>query len=191
MFLGENFLESNQSHTSFGWYSSCSKIPILWEGLIGSIASNTFVMSLMVINPIAIGIQISLFMKKRQLQKQRADGIMVITYNRDGVSISSRARDQTSCHKLWRYNRTVVSPQASLCSFLISACFVLVQGTLYFGIGNSGPSLFSQFITFTTFPQQFFLCTFIETIFSPTLRNSLPDFIPCFRRGPAYHVVNV
>lgn len=191
MLLGENFLDSNKSHTSFGWYSSCSKIPILWEGLTGSIANNVFALSHMLIISIAIGTQILLSMRKRQLEKQRADGIMDIIYNRDGVSISRRAPDQTSCRKLWRYNRTVVAPQASLSSFLISISYVLLQGTLFFNIGNSGPPLFSQFIFFTTFSQQFFLYTFIETIFSPTLRNSLPDFIPCFRRRPVYQVVNV
>ena len=116
---------------------------------------------------------------------------MVITYNRDGVTISRRSPDQPSCHKLWKHNRTVVSPKASLLSFLLSMHIVLLNGFFLSNLGPSGPTIYGQLINFLSFCILFFLYSFIEAIFSPTLRSSLLDVFTCYRRRRAYHVVNV
>ena len=191
MLLGENFCNSNEFHTIFIWHSSCRKIPIHWEESNWSVYYNVHAVSGMILIFIAFGTQIALFKRKRQLEKLRADGIMVINYNRDGVTISRRTPDQLSCQKLWRHNRTVVTPKASFLSFLLSLV-TLLSDVFFFYLGpsgESGPSIYWQLHLYIIFGRHFFLHSFIETIFSPSLLNTLTDVLPCRRR--AYHVVNV
>ena len=156
-----------------------------------SISYNFFGLSNLLYISISFLSQIALYIRQRQLEKQRADGIMVITYNRDGVTISRRSPDQPSCHKLWKHNRTVVSPKASLLSFLLSMHIVLLNGFIFSNLGPSGPTIYGQLFNFLSFCILFFLYSFIEAIFSPTLRSSLLDVFTCYRRRRAYHVVNV
>ena len=179
----------NEPHTSFILYSSCSKIPMIWQELTGSLFNNVFALSHIVVILFGFGTHIALLLSQRQLKKHIADGIVIITYNMDSVTVSRRTPDLPSCHKLFRHHRTVVAPQASFLSFLLNLLIVMILGIFFFFMGPSGPPLWQQFFLFTTHSMHFFLFNFIETICSPKLRNSLMDFCPCRRRQ--YNVVNV
>ena len=187
--LGESILDSNQSHTSSAWGSCCSKRPIHWEEFARTIVNNVCSLSLLTCVCITFVVQILLVIRRRQLEKQVADGIMVVIYNMDGVSISRRTPDQLSCQKLQRHNRMVVTPQASSISFMMSLLVILLQGKIFHFMGPRGLPIYVQFLVFSTFSQVFFLYTFLETILSPTLRNSLTDVFPQWRRQ--YLVVHV
>ena len=181
--LGEMLLDSNTLHTSLFWYSSCSKIDILWEKCNTSIIYNIFSISSTVILSITIIAHILLLVRLRQLRKKTSEGIMVITYNLDGVLISRRNEDSSSCKKLWRYERTAVTPQASLSSFILGLVDLLHQLTLFHFSVSSGLPPWAQFLMFTAFSQIFFLYNLIETVFSPNLRNSLIDFFSSRRHA--------
>ena len=197
--LGEHhglFLNYHESQTSLLWYSSCSKIPIIWEDVERSIFNTVIGLSHMALVSFTIGTQIAIFIRQRQLEKQKADGIMLTIYNRDGVTISRRSSDKPSCHQLSRHYRSVVTPQASFLSFLIIfTYYLLCHSLLFFPIifssemGASGPRILGEGLFFLLPSVMFFLYLLIETICSPTLRNSLSDVFPCRRR--AYHVINV
>ena len=190
------FLNYNESHTSLIWYSSCSKIPILWEEFEETLFNTVIGLSHMAVVSITIFIQIAIFIRQRQLEKQKADGIFLIIYKRDGVTISRRSSDQPSCHKLSRHNRSVVTPRASFMSFIIIFSYYLLISLIgvpwrwnLLKMGASGPSILGEGLVFLLPSVMFFLYLFIETICSPTLRNSLSDVFPCQRS--AYHVVNI
>ena len=183
MLLGENFLDSNKSHI---FYSSCSNVPLLWEEFTGSIYYIVFSLSQLTIVSITFATQIAIVIRRKQLEKQRADETMVVTYNKDGATISRSNPDQPSCHRLWRHNRTVVTPLASLLSHLFRLLILLLAICCHYG--PSGLQVVEQLIISTTFCTLFFLYSFIETICSPTLRNSLIDLFVCFRDQCAYRV---
>ena len=185
--FGESSLSSEQSLTC----SFCSKIPILWAEFNGSIVKSMFYLSHFACNFLTFVTQILVIKRRRQLEKQRAEGIMMVTYSKDGVTISRRFPHEQSCHKLSRHNRTVVTPRASLVSFLFSFHTYLVGGIQYYIMGHSGLPLIIHFLIFTTFSQLFFLHSLIETAFSPNLRNSLTDLLPCWRREYPVIVINV
>ena len=171
MLLGEDFLSSNESHTSHIFYSSCSKTPFVWKG----VSETRLVMGLSQITLITVSLvtHLLLFIRQRQLQKLKNAGVMIEMQNSDGIKVSRRSSDLQTKTKLWRHNRTVVTPEASLFSFLAS--LVVFSVRIYNHIHNqSGPSTFGRFLAFSHFLQLFFLCNMIETIFSPTLRSTLP-----------------
>ena len=189
MLLGEKFLDSNTLYTSLFWYSSCSKTAILWEEFNTSIAYNMFSVSSIAIVSITIIAHVLLFVRHRQIRNKRSEGRMVVVYNSDGVLISRRNEDLTSCQKLWSHERSVVTPQASLFSFIYRLVCILHQGTLYHINGPSGLPPWAQFLIFTIFSQVFVIFNLIETVFSPNLRNSLIDFFSS--RSYAFNTVNV
>ena len=177
--VGENVHNSNEFHTSFIFYGFCSKTHISWEESTWSYI--LLIASRCVIVFVTFGAQIALIKKQKELEKQRTEGIMVTIYSKDGVTISRRAPDKTSCRKLGKYNRTVVTPKASFISFLYNAiCFF---GSSFFYLGPSGPSIMGQFAIYVTFCVLFFLHSLIETIFSPTLSNTLIRFFLCHRKA--------
>ena len=189
MLLGEDFLTASESHTSHIYYSCCSKTPFAWKGVMGT----RLVLSLsqMLLIAASFVTQMLLLIRKRQLVKLEAAGIMVDMEMSDGTKISRRSSDLETKSKLWRHNRTVVTPIASLFSFLASLVVFFVR--IYFHVKitrlNLPPSTISQFLAFGPFLQLFFLCNMLETMFSPTLRNTLSNFVQ-FSRG-TYHVINV
>ena len=127
MLLGEKFLDSNTMGTSLFWYSSCSKIKILWKEFNTSIPYNMITISSIAMVAITIIAHILILVRHRQLRKKKAEGIMVEIYNLEGVVISRRKENSTSSRKLWRHDRTAVTPQASLFSFMqfstLDLCF--------------------------------------------------------------------
>ena len=179
--VGDNFFNAVKSRTLFNNFGSC----LLWEHSPFSYDS-LIVLSLSLVLFTSV-IQIVLFFKHRQLEKQRARGIMVVTYNRDGVTISSRSVDQPLCRKLSNFNRTVVTPKASFLAFLSNLLRVFIHILIYKIEGppsdRSDPSIFTQFIIYLEFCVLFFIFTLIETIFSPTLLNTLIDYMPCHRQA--------
>ena len=189
MLLGDHFINSNGSHTILFWQSCCYKIKMLWEDSIQSISYNVNSPIVFLITLLTLFTCIALYFKKRQLENQRIDqlrGIEIVSFSGEGVTMSRRSPDQPPATRqiLWKHYRTVVSPKASFVLFLTKLVVVIPHIALYFQgfVDPSGPPLFGQFFAFIVFCKAFFLVTLIETIFSPTLRNSLTDFVPCCRQ---------
>ena len=185
MSVGESFFNENklnESHSSFKYvyYSTCNT----WEELPLSIGIS-FVMILL-FYLFTFGIQITLYFKQRQLQKERESGIIVITYNNDGVKISRRCADKLLGRKLVNYDRTVVSPKASFWVFLSNVLRSSLHTLLLLIDGSSDPSIVSQFVVllnYLDFCVLFFLFPLIETYFSPILLNTIIDYIPWHNRA--------
>ena len=175
--IGEVYLNSNESHTSFFWYSSCSKVP--WGAEAWSYGMQMVIG--ISITFITFGLNIALFVRKRQLETIRAEGIMVVKYNHDGVTISRRKEDEPSSRKLKNFNRTVVTPKASFILFLSNALDYFILTFIH-----SVLPVFGELFYFLTFSYIFCFTTLIETIFSPCLRNSIIVIFPYHR--PAYAV---
>ena len=175
--IGEVYLNSNESHTSFFGYSSCSKVPWGEEAWSYDMQMVTGILIIC----ITFGLNIALFVRKRQLETIREEGIMVVHYSHDGVTISRRKEDEPSSRKLRNFNRTVVTPKASFILFLTNALDYFILTFIH-----SSLPLFGELVYFLTFSYIFFFNTLIETIFSPCLRNSIIDIFPC--RRPAYAV---
>ena len=187
MLLGEDFLASSESHTSHIYYSWCSKTPFAWKGVMGSRLVLSLSQTLLIAGSLVT--QLLLFIRQRKLKKLEAAGIMVDMEMSDGTKISRRCSDLEAKSKLWRHSRAVVTPEASLFSFLASLVVFFTRLHFHLNLSKSGPSTVSRFLAFGPLLQLFFLCNMIETIFSPTLRNTLSNFVQ-FSRG-TYHVINV
>ena len=173
MSLGERFLYT--TNHSFKYYGLCSfqEDPL-------SLCIHFMLMIFFVL--FTFGIQITLFFKQRQLKKERASGIMIITYNNDGVTITRRCADESLGRKLINFNRTVVSPKASALVFLSNVLRVCLHILLYSIDGSSDPSFVTQFAVYVEYCVLFFLFTLIETYFSPILFNTIIDYIPWYNR---------
>ena len=184
MMIGEGYFNFNESHTSFFWYSFCSKTP--WGAEAWSYEMQ-MVTGISVIF-ITFGLNIALFERKRQLETIRAEGIMVVNYSHDGVTISGRKEDEPCCRKLNNFNRTVVTPKASFILFLANSLYDCILIFIHLNETSSGPPVFGELLYFLTFSNLFFVNTLIETIFSPGLRNSIIYIFPCHRRAYAVTV---
>ena len=121
---------------------------------------------------ITLTTHILIFYRVRELEKERAGGIMVVNYQRDGVTISKRGPDLQTSKKLWMYSRTVVSPKASLISFIFNILFKTIIAYLTFNYG----------LRFQSIQRVMVLChlfcflPFIEAMFSPCLRENCPSY---------------
>ena len=190
----ENVFKFYESHTPFVYYSSCSKTPIIWKPSWKlEMISWSYIINIIVhllICPLAFYIQYMLFKKHKQLEKQRAEGIMVTIYNQDNVIIQKRSPDKETGRKLTNFFRTVVTPTASFLSSLILFLQYVLHGYIFFSMGTSGPQVWGQFAINLRLFVHFFLHSLTETIFSPTVQRTLIDVIPC-RRRDVYPVVTV
>ena len=142
MLLGEDFFNTNEFHTSLILYSSCSKIPVR-RGYFRGLGVTYFVFTFGHYACFTLTL-ISLFLcfrRQRQLEKQKFEGIMVVNYHKDGVTISKRSSDLQSCRKLLKHYRTVISPQASLISFITSISIYLIWAFFFFTMDPSGSSV--------------------------------------------------
>ena len=133
---------------------------------------------------ITVVTHILLFNRLRHLEKKRAEGIMVITYHRDGVTISRNSPDLLTNKKLWKHNRTVVSPKASLMSFILSIPFRIALGFLF-----SNNYITVHLVQTMSLCHHFFFYNLVESLFSPALRTSLSQMLPWYQK--AHHVLNV
>ena len=186
MLLGEDFLNSEDLNTSHILYSSCSKIPLFPGNFRGSIVYIVFIVSHIVCLFVTFISQILCFLCQRKLEKERDEGIMVVIYNADGVTISRRGPNLETSRKLQNFFRSVVSPKASFISLIYGLSNYFLG---FFLLLTTESSLVLDILLFSFFSQFFFFHPLIETIYSPTLLNSFIDFFPCSRR--TYHVVNV
>ena len=174
--LGESFLYT--THSPFKYFGACS-FPEESPALDIQFALMIFFVLF------TLGIQITLFFKQRQLWKERTSGILVVTYNNEGVTISRRCADESLGRKLINYDRTVVSPKASFWVFLSNALRVLIL-VLVFSIEDcttSDPSIILQFYVYVDLCVHFFLFTLVEHYFSPILFNAIFDYIPWHNRA--------
>ena len=187
--LVESRLDTNESHSLHIFYSFCSKKHILWKEFQGSSANKMFAVTQMTLMALTFISQIFLFIREKQLEKQRREGIMVVTYNMDGVTISRRGPNIGLNGKLWRHNRTAVTPKASLFSFLVSLMSHLLRLYFILSICPSGLPIFGQIIFCLHFCYLFLIDSLIETIFSPKLYKSLSDFF--LRSNRSYRVTDV
>ena len=110
-----------------------------------SLAYNIFNVSSIAIISVTAFTHILLHRKHKQLKKQMADGTMVVIYNKDGASISRRAEDKLLHRKLWRYERTVVTPKASQLSFIVRLLGIPFSGILFLAASSSGLPPWAQF----------------------------------------------
>lgn len=174
----------NESHSSLKYYKygSCTFSEKL------SLSLNIHIVLSLLIVLVTFGIQITLFFKQRKLKNERELGIMVVTYNNNGVTISRRSANQSLGRKLINYDRTVVSPKGSFLVFVSNALRVLILMLLFFIQGSSYPSIVLQFEAYVEFCVFFVLFPLIETIFSPTLSYTMIDYITLHRRA---YTVNV
>ena len=182
MSASENFYQFNESHTQFVLYSSCFKIPIIWKLEMVSWSYIVITIFHSLICPFALYIQYMLFKKQNQLEKQKAEGIMVVIYNQENVTIQKRSPDAETVRKLTNFHRTVVTPKASFLSFLLLFLYYSLNGFFLYNMGTSGPQVLEQFIINLTLFVHFFLQSLTETIFSPTVLRTLINVIPCQRR---------
>ena len=170
--LGERFLYT--THYSFKYYGLCS----FWEE---SLALGIYFALVIFFVLFTFGIQITLFFRLRKLKKEKASGIMLVTYNNNGVTISRRCADESIGRRLINFDRTVVSPKASFWVFLSKALLVLLLLFLKEG-STSDPSIVLQFVVYVDFCVHFFLFTLMEHYFSPILFNTIIDYIPWHNR---------
>ena len=178
---GENFYRFEESHTQFVFYSSCSKTPIVWKL---EMVSWSYIVSMIVHSLICLltfYTQYMLYKKHKQLVKQRAEGIMVMNYNQDNVTIQKRSPDKETGRKLTNFYRTVVTPSSSFLSFLLLTLRYSLHGYIFFSMGTSGPQVWGQYTINLTLFVHFFLHSLTESIFSPSVRRSLINFIPGHR----------
>ena len=186
--LGDYFTNSSKSHTVLVWQSCCYKIPMLWEESNWSISYNVTYKLIFFysITFITICTHILSYIRKRQLEKQRTDQqqeTMIVSFTGEDVAILREGLDRppglASGQQIWRHYSTVVSPKASFLVFLLRLLLVLpLSFHHYKGQSLSDPPLAGQFLIFLIFCMVFFLTTSIETIFSPTLSNSLSNIFP-------------
>ena len=167
---------------------SCAKMPkwilveqersLPWSFIIGNIV--------LVFG--GLGIHFAIFLKQRHLERKQAEIDYVITFNKSEVQIVRKSK-QTSDSMLWRFRRNVISPLGSFSSFLACVVYNLLGAYIFFSRTPSGPSILAELLLFSVHGVYFFCVNFIESIFSPTLRNSLINVIPWLRHE--YHTVVV
>ena len=187
MLLGENYHNFNEQHTSFGWASLCSKKSWLGQKKDGPWSYDIHVVTTLLCFIITLATYVAVFVMKKHLETLKAEGVMTITYNQEGVTISRRKPDNPTIFKLRNYNRTVVVPRASFLLFLLNVFNYILQAMMYYL--DLATTIWGHSFVFFIPCRLFLFDILIATIFSPSLRNTLIDMFPWHRR--TYHVVNV
>ena len=196
MLLGEN-LFADEDFTTMLFYSYCSRISCSWQKMKNDIGIGHLIGSIVTYCVIGLGFQLAIFVREKQIEKQQTARVWSVSYNNNnGVRIASSdsnsnisttsSSSNSNVRVLWKHHRNVISPYASLVSFLVCQVYALVIIYLFLEIGPLGPAVFFQFLHFIIFFLFFFPLSLIETVFSPTLLDSL---IPCRKRK--YQAVTV
>ena len=167
--LGENFLDDYRV-LECDWTK--------YEGLISFL--KLFALLYGVLAFISLVTHILLFFRVRGLEKKKAEGIMVVNYSCDGITITRRGPDLQTSKKLWKHGRTVITPKASCISFIFN---VLVRSLLLFLLFNIDITL--HLMQVMALCHNFFLCNLVEVIFSPSLKQNFPSY------QNRFHVLNV
>ena len=161
--LGENILDN---YRVSAFLCGCD-----WDKFEGLIFCKLVALSYGLLTFTSLVTHILLFYRVRELEKKKAEGIMVVNYHRDGVTISKRGPDLKTCKKLWKHSRSVVSPKASCISFIFN---VLGRMLLFYLLFNFDITL--HLIQILILCHHFFLCNLVEAIFSPSLSQNLPSY---------------
>ena len=169
--VGENLLlgEYDSSIT----YSNCARFHIF----LGCYCYVLFGIVQSAIALLNLFVQIAVFMRQKQLSKQSPN--WVVMYCENGVRFEKKMPN--TARVLWKHNRNVVSPFGGFVAHSVSIIFHGIMAHMYFDLGPSGPPIIGQFLFFSKNSVYFFGLNFIETMCSPTLRNSLCEFILCWR----------
>ena len=172
MQVGDSFLLNEYDSSII--HRSCAKIPkwiLVEQSLIAY--SNSYVMYVIVaVTFVGLGLQFAIFLKQRQLERQQSIPDYSVTYNAGEVKIIQKSKQLSNCI-LWRFRRSVISPLGSFLSFLASAVYNLLRVYILLSITPSGPSVLSELYLFSVHGVYFLCLNLIESICSPTLRNSL------------------
>ena len=107
---------------------------------------------------VGLGMQMAVFIKHRQLEKKQSVVEWTVRRRAGGDIVIEKVKNRI----LWKHQRNVVSPMGSFLSFLAYNIY---------GVFVSGSGL--PILVLSCHGIYFFCLNFIETIFSPTLRNSL------------------
>ena len=129
---------------------------------------------------VGLGLHFAIFLKQRQLERRQSDPDYSVTYNGGDVKITWKTK-QPFNRILWRARRNVISPLGSFSSFLVSAIYNLIHAYILLYITQSGPSVLGELHLFLIHSVYFFCLSLIESICSPTLRNSLINIMPWSR----------
>ena len=177
--VGDNFLFNEYDSSII--HMSCAKMPkwILVEESI-LVYYNLYMVGHTVVTFVGFGIQIAIFRKQKQLERQQSVVLCSVSYNTIDVKII-RKINQSSNRKLWRFRRNVISPLGSFLSFQAGVVYNLLVSLLYFKISPSDPPIIAELLIFSVHDVYFFCLNLIESLCSPPLRNSLIDVIPWLR----------
>ena len=129
---------------------------------------------------VGLGLHFAIFLKQRQLERRQSVADYSVTYNAGDVKIIWKNK-QPSNRILRRSRRSVISPLGSFSSFLASAVYNLLRTYIALSITPSGPTVLGELHVFSVHSVYFFSLNLIESICSPTLRNSLIDIMPWSR----------
>ena len=180
-----HYFTPHMPYLSHAYISSCTKTPILWKDDWISmpnaipISSFNFIMCF-----IGLGLQSAIFIKLKQVElqaNQRYNETGVVSFGTEtGVIITiSRLHSQPSSRTIFRHRRNLISPIGGCASFIFREIWFLFITFYRFHTSSSGPPIGFDILIFVSPSVDFFLLNLIETVFSPTLRNSLFDLI-CF-----------
>ena len=180
MLVGEN-LFSYEDYTTMLFYSYCSRISCSWQKMADGIGIGHLIGSIGTFCVVGLGLQLAIFVRESQIEKQQTARVWSVSFNNNnGVRISSADSNSnismtsnSTSRVLWKHHRNVISPYASLVSFLVCQVYALVIIYLFLEIGPLGPAVIFQFLHFIIFCIFFFVLSLIETAFSPTLLDSL------------------
>ena len=165
--------------------SCCTKTPIRWKENWISMPNAICIFSFnSMMCLIGLGLQSAIFIKLKQVElqlNQPSNHTWVISYDTEnGANVTnSRLQSQPSSRRMLRHRRNLISPIGSCVSFIVMQIWYLFVTYYLFHITSSGPPIGFYILLFVSPSMDFFLLNLIETVLSPTLRNSLFDLI-CF-----------
>ena len=178
--LGDNYFSDENTATA-PFYSCCAKIPTPSQEESGLVAVNLVIVYNITFCLVVLGIHIATFRRARLLEKQQS-------LNLPNMGNAKGDKD-SSTHSLTmtKHRRNVVSPEASCVSFFVFAFYNLpISYYMSLHQGSSSTPVTGEILFFLQISLHFFVLNVIETVLSPTLRNSL---IPW--RKSEYHIVTV
>ena len=178
MEVGDSFLFNEYESSII--HRSCAKMPrwILEESQSDVAFYNLCGLGLFGL--VGLGLHFAIFLKQRQFETRQIVPDYSVIYNTSAVKITNKTKQPSNCTP-WRFRRSVISPFGSFSSFLASAVYNLLMTYIVLSITPSGPSVFSELHLFSVHSVYFFCFNLIESICSPTLRNSLIDVMPWSR----------
>ena len=179
MLVGDSFLLDEYDSSII--HKSCAKLP-KWILVEQSQLTyyNSYVTVIITLVFVCLGLHFAIFLQQRQLERQQSVPDYSVTYNVSDVKIIWTSK-KPSNRILWRFRRNVISPLGSFSSFLVTTVYNLLHAYILLTITRSGPSVLGELHLFSIHSVYFFCLNLIESIFSPTLRNSLINVMPWSR----------